>query len=224
MEYWASVSVFCRHNRFTVDCPICSKGTVLEGGRKPARRSSGAGTTRSKSAGAAPAAFSGRYVSAGPYDDVQGTAYDVRLERVPGGIRLAEWDTTGLRRRAPVLGRRDLVRLMDEADGVLEARDAARLAGAVSGLQGGAPPPPGQGAGVGVSRGRSGDFKEELRVEPLDEERVRIARWVLRPGSGWQLQEAPPMLPVARYAEAIADAARQGLLPSASDAGDAARL
>ena len=42
--------------------------------------------------------------------------------------------------------------------------------------------------------------------------RVRVGRWVLRPGSGWQLQEAPPMLPAARFAEALAGAAREGLL------------
>ena len=67
-----------------------------------------------------------------------------------------------------------------------------------------------------MSRGRTGDFKEELRVEPLEDGRVRVARWVLRPGPGWELQEAPVMLPAERYAEAFAAAVRAGLLPRAS--------
>ena len=46
----------------------------------------------------------------------------------------------------------------------------------------------------------------------LDGERVRIARWVNRPGRGWQLQEAPVMLPSGRYVEALADAGRRGVL------------
>ena len=215
------MSVFCRHNRFTADCPICSKGTVLDSGRKQARRSGGPRSARDAAPAPARAAFSGRYVGAGPYTDEDGVSYDVRLERVPGGIRLAEWGATGLRRRAPVLARTDLPALVERAGGVLEARDAERLATALHGTPAGVPA--GQPA-AGVSRGRSGDFKEELRVEPLGEGRVRIARWVLRPASGWQLQEAPPMLPAARYAEALADAVRQGMLSSASDAGDAARL
>jgi hypothetical protein len=46
-------------------------------------------------------------------------------------------------------------------------------------------------------------MQEELRVERLEDGRVRIGRWILRPGAGWELQEAPVMLPVKRYAEAI---------------------
>ena len=215
------VSVFCRHNRYTADCPICSKGTVLDRGSKAPRRSSGAGSSRGKAAPPARAAFSGRYVGAGPYEDEDGISYDVRLERVPGGVRLAEWGATGLRRRAPVLAAADLATLVEGAAGLLEARDAERLAAALREA-----PAPGRAgsAAIGVSRGRSGDFKEELRVEPLGEGRLRIGRWVLRPAGGWQLQDAPPMLPAARYADALADAVRQGMLPSASDAGDAARL
>ena len=74
------------------------------------------------------------------------------------------------------------------------------------------------GSGAGVSKGRTGDFKEELRVEALEDGRVRVGRWVLRPAQGWQLQEAPPMLPAKRYAEAIGAAVRTGLLPRASEA------
>lgn len=204
-----------------------------------APRRSAAPAKRAKARDATPAAFSGRYATAGPYHDGEGY-YDVRLERVPGGVRLAEWDGSGLRRRAPVLATADLAALIAGAAEVLAEPDAARLAAALEvaaepeaapaqeaalaqeiGPEQQAPAEP---ATVGVSRGRSGDFKEELRVEPLGEGRLRVARWVLRPGAGWQLQEAPPMLPAARYAEALANAARSGALAVASDAGDAARL
>ena len=195
---------------------------MLEGGRRPGRRPTGSATKRAKAESASSRAFSGPHVSAGPYRDAE-DSYDVRLERVPGGVRLAEWGPSGLRRRAPVLAAADLPALLRGAAGVLDERDAARLAEALS------VPPEGEATATGeraagVSRGRSGDFKEELRVEPLGEGRVRIGRWVLRPGSGWELQDAPPMLPAARYAEALADAARHGLPLAASDAGDAARL
>ena len=42
-------------------------------------------------------------------------------------------------------------------------------------------------------------------MEALEDDRVRIGRWLYRPGTGqWELQQAPPMLPAARYAEALA--------------------
>ena len=218
------MSVFCRHNRFTADCSICSKGTPLDPGRKPARRSSGASARKAKPQGSNPPAFSGRYVSAGPYYEDDGS-YEVRLERVPGGLRLAEWDGSGLRRRAPVLAEGDVAGLVERAAEVLEGRDAARLAQALATRPEGVTAAHREaGATLGVSSGRSGDFKEELRLESAGDERVRLGRWVLRPGSGWQLQEAPPMLPAARYAEVIADAARNGLHSGASDTGDTARL
>jgi len=224
------VSLFCRHNRFVADCPICSKGTVLERDRRPARRSPGAAVSRRKAPDASPAAFSGRYVSAGPYDDEEGASYEVRLERVPGGIRLAEWGGSGLRRRAPVLAAADVADLLAAAGGVLDGRDGSRLEGVMQAAGGGALPDraadqggDGADARPGVSRGRSGDFKEELRVEAVGEGRVRIGRWVLRPGSGWQLQEAPPMLPAERFAEALEQAAVSGVVPCAPDAGDAAQ-
>ena len=196
---------------------------MLEGGRRTGRRSTGTATKRAKAEAASSRAFSGPHVSAGPYRD-GADSYDVRLERVPGGVRLAEWGPAGLRRRAPVLAAADLPGILRGAAGVLDERDAARLAEALSVAPEGEPHATGEAAAVGVSRGRSGDFKEELRVEPLGEGRLRIGRWVLRPGSGWELQDAPPMLPAARYAEALADAARRGLPLAASDAGDAARL
>jgi hypothetical protein len=55
-------------------------------------------------------------------------------------------------------------------------------------------------------------------VERLEEGRVRIARWILRPNRGWELQEAPVMLPPARFAQAIAAAAARGVLVSDSPA------
>ena len=227
------MSVFCRHNRFTADCPICSKGTPLDPGSRPTRRSSAAKTPKAKAQGAAGRAFSGRYASAGPYDAGDGS-YEVRLERVPGGLRLAEWDGSGLRRRAPVLAAEDVAGLVERAAGILEQRDATRLSQALATPQDrDATGPRAEAAGglaaeevgtLGVSRGRSGDFKEELRLEAVGDGRVRLGRWLLRPGSGWQMQEAPPMLPAARYAEVVADAVRHGLHAGASDAGDPARL
>ena len=140
--------------------------------------------------------------------------YEVRLERVPGGARLAEWSGSRLRPRAPVLAVEDLPALVAGATGALAARDAEALARALD-IEAELEP-----GGYGVSRGRTGDFKEELCAEPLDGGRLRVARWVLRPGSGWALQDAPPMLPAARFAEALADAAGKGLL---SDVGREAR-
>ncbi|MGI8660627.1 MAG: hypothetical protein ACR2LH_06275, partial [Thermoleophilaceae bacterium] len=124
--------LFCRHNRFTADCPICSKGTALDSGRGGRRRSPGTSTTRRRSErGRAAPAFSGPQVSAGPYEDAEGVRYLVRLERVPGGLRLGEWAGPELRRRAPVLVARDLSGLIAAAADVLPERDAAALAAAV---------------------------------------------------------------------------------------------
>jgi len=159
-------------------------------------------------------------VSAGPFEDPDGVRYTVRLERVPGGVRLAEWSGSALRPRAPVLATHDLAALVAAAEGVLAAPDAEVLAAAL----GAEPQEMAAPIGAGVSRGRAGDFREELRVEGLDEGRVRVARWVLRPGAGWELQNAPPMLPAKRYAEALADAVRKGLVPAASDGVAPARL
>ncbi len=205
--------VFCRHNRFTADCPICSKGTVLESGatRSRARAASGSstartGSTRRRVAAATPPAR-GPHGSAGPYEDAEGVRYLVRLERVPGGLRLGEWSGSQLRRRAPELARADLRALVGGLEGAISQGDQGALTDALALAPAEAPPDP-----VGVSRGRAGDLKDELRVEPLAEGRLRIARWVMRPGSGWQLQQAPPMLPPARYAAALADAVRKGAL------------
>ena len=71
---FSAVPTFCRHNRFTADCPICSKGTVLDPNLKPARprrtTSSGArkgGAARSSASGRRAARVSrGEFASAGP--------------------------------------------------------------------------------------------------------------------------------------------------------------
>jgi hypothetical protein len=187
------VSRFCRHNRLTAQCPICSKSTLLEpepSAARPRARSSRRGGAKRRPAQAATRLSRGPFVSAGPYEG----GYEVRLERVPGGLRLAAWQAGQIARRAPVIAARDLVPLLE---------DAAR--------EGLIDPPPlatdGLGEGEhGASRGRAGELREELRVERLDGERVRIARWILRPNAGWELQEAPVMLPPARFVEALAAA------------------
>jgi len=114
----------------------------------------------------------------------------------------------------------DLTTLVAGAEGVLAARDAEAMAAALR-VE---PQEAAAGTQAGVSRGRTGDFREELRLEPLDGGRVRVARWVLRPGAGWELQDAPPMLPAERYAEALADAVGKRLMPRASDGVASARL
>ena len=216
-------TLFCRHNRFTADCPICSKGTVLDPSgpeRAPARgrtrsgtpakgRSTGSGGARSAGGGA----FRGPYAAAGPYER-DGARHEVRLERVPGGLRLAEWAAGALSRSAPVLAAADLPGLIEQA-GEREVLRPAEHEALVAALT---EPPAEPAAGTGgpphgASRGRSGDMQDELRVERAGRPgTVRVARWMLRPGDGWVLVEAPPMLPVARYAQALREAARRGVL------------
>jgi hypothetical protein len=205
-------TLFCRHNRFTADCPICSKGTVLDTS-KPAprprapRQSSGGG--RRGGSGVVSRVVTGPYASAGPYEDEAGNGYEVRLERVPGGVRLAEWASGQIRRRAPVIeanGLAELLATVSERE-ILPPADAEKLTQAAC-----TQPEDAERTTHGASPGRAGDMQEELRVERLDHEHLRIARWILRPRAGWELQEAPVMLPAARYAEAIRAAAAAGAL------------
>jgi hypothetical protein len=125
----------------------------------------------------------------------------VRLERVPGGLRLACWRAGRIDPRAPELSAADLPALLADAagKGLVEVSPGNGHDGFEEGA-------------YGASRGRAGELRDELRVERLDEDRVRIARWVMRPGSGWQLQEAPVMLPPLRFKEAIERAAQRGVL------------
>jgi len=204
-------SLFCRHNRFTADCPICSKGSVLSSehaeGRQPAPKRppkpSQAGGNRARSAtrGAAARAFTGPYVSGGPFDR-DGRQYEVRLEKVPGGLRLAEWRGGALERHAPVLPASALREMVDEAAGRSLLRFSLPEAEAA------------QAKGTATSSGKAGDMREELRIERVPEPGlVRIGRWVYWPGEdAWELQESPVMLPEPRFEEALSAAARAGLL------------
>lgn len=199
--------LFCRHNRFTADCPICSKGTVLESDAgRPRPRTSTPAPRRSGAKTAQNAQFRGPYATAGPYER-EGERIEVRLEKVPGGVRLAEWSAGALRRAAPVLPSADLNALVAQARErtVLAPRELEKLEAAAG--EG----PAGERAEWGASPGRTGDMRDELRVEAVGDGDVRVARWILRPGGDWELQEAPPMLPAARFAEAIAAARRAGV-------------
>ena len=138
-------------------------------------------------------------MAAGPYEDGR----EIRLERVPGGLRLAAWQAGEIARQAPVLPAGDVATLL------AEAATRELISPPVSPEAG--PAAPGE---HGASPGRAGDLKDELRVERLDGARVRIARWVLRPNAGWQLQEAPVLLPPKRFEQAFAAAAGRGVLAS----------
>jgi hypothetical protein len=211
------VPTFCRHNRFVADCPICSKGTVLDQSRPAARRptpsrGSGRRTAALKAGGAR--SSRGPFVAAGPYDGAE-----IRLERVPGGLRLAAWRGGQIDRAAPVLDAGDLPRLLGEAASrdLLHADGLGSDGAASDGAADGGAPTAEPGA-FGASAGRAGELRDELRVERIDGDRIRIARWVMRPNRGWELQEAPVMLPPERFSEALAAAARHGVLASGGPA------
>lgn len=198
------MSRFCRHNRLTVECPICSKDALPAPVNQPRRASTQTGPGGARSRRRAPALETARisrgpFVAAGPYEDGR----EIRLERVPGGLRLAAWRGGAIARQAPVLPARDVAALLDEAA-------TKELVSPSLSLEGGAVAHGEHGA----SPGRAGELKDELRVERLDSARVRIARWVLRPNAGWELQEAPVLLPPARFEQALAAAADRGVLAS----------
>jgi hypothetical protein len=205
-------SLFCRHNRFTADCPICSKGTLLDSSapaarpRKPSTRPGGG---RARASDPAARQFTGPYAAAGPYELEDGGRYHVRLEKVPGGVRLGQWSGGGvLQKVAPVLRAADLPALIDSARerSVLAERDQEALERALDNE------PTGARADAGTSPGRAGDMREELRVEADGDGMLRVARWLYRPNFGWELQDAPVMLPAKRYAEALRSAVRAGLV------------
>jgi hypothetical protein len=204
------VPTFCRHNRFFAECPICSKGTVLDPSRAATRRPSSSsrpsGPSRRRSttpAAGVPRASRGPFVAAGPYDGAE-----VRLERVPGGLRMASWRGGQIERTAPVLDAADAPALLAEAA-------TKELLPAPPAENGG---PRSEVGAFGASPGRSGELRDELRVERIDERRIRVARWILRPNRGWELQEAPVMLPPARFTQALAAAAGKGVLASGGPA------
>jgi hypothetical protein len=215
-------SLFCRHNRFTADCAICSKGTLLEKGSRPvpARSKPSGGSTRSRTSSSTSTGarvVRGPYASAGPYQREDGSRYEVRLERVPGGLRLGQWSGGALEKAAPVLGAADVLILVSAARerSLLPERDLEPLERALSSSVSGEP------ADVAASPGRAGDMREELRVEAGSDGMVRVARWLYRPNQGWELQQAPVMLPAKRYADAFGRAVKAGLLLPASASGAA---
>ena len=202
------MSLFCRHNRFVSDCPICSKGTVLDPNRKPERRprtstATGrrSGAKRSAQPQGGARVSRGPFAAAGPYEDGR----EVRLEKVPGGLRLAVWHAGQLVKDAPALALADLPGLLASAaeqDLLREPDFELEPDGA-----------PGVGE-HGASPGRSGELRDELRVERLEDDRIRIARWIMRPNRGWELQEAPVLLPGDRFLAALRAAASKGVLAS----------
>ena len=197
---------FCRHNRPIAQCPICSKGTILDESRPAPRRSAPSRGGRRAAAPKPGGARSSRgpFVAAGPYDGAE-----IRLERVPGGLRLAAWRGGQIDRTAPVLDAADLPGLLGDA----AAQELLQAEGA--GPPGGPAAEPGA---FGASAGWSGELRDELRVERVDGDRIRVARWIMRPNRGWELQDAPVMLPPKRFTEALAAAARKGVLASGGPA------
>jgi len=198
------VSTFCRHNRFFAECPICSKGTVLDPNRKPERRPRPAtvrrpGAKRPVQAAGGVRVSRGEFASAGPYEDGR----EVRLERVPGGLRLAMWQAGQLVKDAPVLALADLPPMLASAaeQGLVEPVELSTSGDPAIGAHGASP-------------GRTGELRDELRVERLDDDRLRIARWIMRPNRGWELQEAPVLLPADRFLGALGSAADRGVLAS----------
>jgi hypothetical protein len=198
------VSLFCRHNRFVSECPICSKGTVLDPNRKAERRPRPNARPGSRSspkgrvqAAGATRVSRGPFASAGPYEDGR----EVRLEKVPGGLRLAAWHAGQLAREAPVLDLLDLPEMLRSAvdQGLLSAPEGDWTGEPALG-------------GHGASPGRTGELRDELRVERVDDDHVRIARWIMRPNRGWELQEAPVLLPPERFVGALEAAAASGVL------------
>ena len=165
----------------------------------PKRRSASSGARGSSKPAATIARSSrGPFVSAGPYDGAE-----IRLERVPGGLRLAAWRGGQIERTAPVLAASDVPALLAEA----AAQDLLSLGGVAEPSAASADP-----GTFGASAGRAGELRDELRVELIDGGQVRVARWVMRPNRGWELQQAPVMLPPKRFSEALAAAARKGVL------------
>src|SRR5712672_1033850 len=111
-------SLFCRHNRFTADCAICSKGTVLarEAPERVRPAAKPRGGTKPRKSVAAMSATRYPHVSVGPLEH-EARIYEVRLEQVSGGLRLGQWRGGELERRAPVLPASALRELVDEARG-----------------------------------------------------------------------------------------------------------
>jgi hypothetical protein len=141
----------------------------------------------------------GEFASAGPYEDGR----EIRLEKVPGGLRLAAWHAGQLVKDAPVIALGDLPGMLSSAadQGLLDSQELSTGGDPAVGAHGASP-------------GRSGELRDELRVERIDDERLRIARWIMRPNRGWELQETPVLLPADRFLRALGSAADRGVLAS----------
>jgi hypothetical protein len=141
----------------------------------------------------------GEFAAAGPYEDGR----EIRLEKVPGGLRLAAWHAGQLVKDAPVMAARDLPGMLRSAAerGLLDTQELTTDGDPALGAHGASP-------------GRTGELRDELRVERIDDERLRIARWIMRPNRGWELQEAPVLLPAERFRGALGSAAERGVLAS----------
>jgi hypothetical protein len=114
---------------------------------------------------------------------------------------------------------------IDQVAPVVDAKDAPALLWEAAERQVLAPSPALEGpdaaaepGSFGGSPGRTGELQDELRVERLGDGRVRVARWIMRPNRGWELQQAPVMLPAKRFTQAFEAAARRGVLASGSPA------
>jgi hypothetical protein len=215
-------ALFCRHNRFTADCPICSKGTVLDSEgtaatKRPASRKPSGGSKSQPNRGRTGASPRPGYpyVACGPYAYESERQYEVRLERVPGGLRLGEWTEGSLEQRAPRLHTGDVASLIASASerSLLGESQARKLTAALN-TQASSQS---DGPGYGSSSGRAGELSDELRIEALDrsEGMVRVARWVLRPGQGWLFTDSPTLFAPERYAEALESAVSRGIIAPA---------
>ena len=122
---------------------------------------------------------------------------------MPGGLRLAAWRGGQIERTAPVLAAADLPALLAEA----AAQDLLSLAGVAE--PSAAAPSPAPSAPVPAARA---SCATSCAWSGSTDGRVRVARWIMRPNRGWELQQAPVMLPPKRFSEALAAAARKGVL------------
>ncbi|WDT93215.1 hypothetical protein JDY09_07440 [Thermoleophilum album] len=238
---------FCIHSRLLAECPICRRGTPLdpvygETERKSAsttrRRATAAGrSTRSGATRPRQTATPGVRASAVAHglEDSAGRPYEVRLDVVPGGVRLAEWQGGALAQRPPRLPADELARLCREiaASGALAAPAAEALSAAGEALAAAAPAlvaatasaaPAGDSAGrpaasaaptgatppplAGSSLGRAGELVDEIRVEAVGDGFVRVGRWTGPANFERELKETPVIAPAERLAEAIVALAR----------------
>ena len=192
----SGVSRFCRHNRLAVECPICSKDAVPDPAPRAARgpRTSSTGSPRRA---ATVSSSRGPYAAAGPYAG----GIEVRLERVPGGLRLAEWQAGQIARKAPEL----------DAPTFPGCWPRPRTRGSWRPPRRGATARPPRAA-MAPARAVPGTCARSCAWSAWAPAASASRAGCSGPNAGWQLQEAPVMLPAARFREAIESAAEQGVL------------